>query len=310
MHKKVGLLKWVILSILLHLIFIWELPQELRFLHSQNKSDSKYVKVSFIKDQKPKAPPSSQVTQSKKIIETIFEKNEVPTESNYLGYQDHHAKKETISKKKIVNIAKALDPQNAQKLTQPKAPTKSHMASKTAVNKKMSVSKVIKSKPQTKKMDVAKIGKEKLQKEELPYEEFLQKSLNAVSHSIMVEGEGGYQENLSKLAAEGDIVDLNTREYRYLGYFTNLRKAIELVWNYPLKAAENGWSGCVDLKFSIDKGGKLTNIEVLGSSGYPVLDNAIVSAIKLASPFAPLPKGISKEVLNITGSFDYVLNGI
>ena len=119
---------------------------------------------------------------------------------------------------------------------------------------------------------------------------------------------GGYQDFIDDDSLEeGDSIDLNTQEYRYIGYFTNMRKAIELVWNYPMSAARRGISGKVNVKFTIQKTGTVSKIDIVESSGHKLLDYAIVDAIKLASPFAPLPKGFNRKKLDVTGAFRYVL---
>ncbi len=87
-----------------------------------------------------------------------------------------------------------------------------------------------------------------------------------------------------------------------------MRKAIELVWNYPSEAAQRGMEGEVTVEFVIAKSGSVSRIKVLKSSGYKILDDAIVEALRLASPFAPLPDGFGKQKMLITGSFRYILS--
>ncbi len=118
----------------------------------------------------------------------------------------------------------------------------------------------------------------------------------------------GYQTYVEESLREGETIDLNTREYRYIGYFTSLRKAIELAWNYPLSAARRGMSGRVNLLFTVEKDGGVSRVKVLDSSGFLVLDNAIVDAIQTAAPFSPLPEGFNKKYLDIRGTFNYLLH--
>lgn len=108
---------------------------------------------------------------------------------------------------------------------------------------------------------------------------------------------------------DGDRLDLDTKEYRYMGYFSSMRKSIELVWVYPAEASRRGIQGTVTVEFTIEKSGASKSIKVLRSSGSESLDNAIVEAIRDAQPFAPLPDGFGKEKLTITGNFNYVLTG-
>ena len=117
----------------------------------------------------------------------------------------------------------------------------------------------------------------------------------------------GRTEYLDDKISQGDRVDLNTTNYKYLSYFIGLRKSIELTWVYPSSAVRQGLQGEVRLEFKIEKDGRMTQIRVLNSSGYEILDRAILDAIKLAAPFAPLPKSMAKDSLVITATCRYVL---
>jgi len=57
----------------------------------------------------------------------------------------------------------------------------------------------------------------------------------------------------------------------------------------------------------IEKDGRVSRVRIVQSSGYTSLDENMVKTIKLASPFAPLPKTWGKERLVVTGSFHYIL---
>lgn len=119
--------------------------------------------------------------------------------------------------------------------------------------------------------------------------------------------EAGYQDDIKDLP-EGDTVDLNTNNYRYIGYFTLIRKAIQLAWIYPKAAIRKGHEGTVRLRFNIMKSGEVRKLKVLESSGHRSLDQAIIKAIRLSSPYAPLPKGFNKPRLVVTANFRYTLN--
>lgn len=64
---------------------------------------------------------------------------------------------------------------------------------------------------------------------------------------------GGYLENIDADVAEGDRIDMNTSSFKFISYFTGLRKQIELVWVYPLDAAQRGLQGVVQLEMVIEK---------------------------------------------------------
>ena len=147
-------------------------------------------------------------------------------------------------------------------------------------------------KPQRKMIPEAKGNK-------TSYEQFLQDGLG-----------GSYEDFVHGDMKTGEAIDISTSEYRYIGYFSGLRKAIDLVWTYPSQAVHSGQQGVVKLRFAIDADGTASKIKVTQSSGYRILDVAIVDAIKLASPFSPLPTDMGENKIFITGSFWYILNGI
>ena len=120
----------------------------------------------------------------------------------------------------------------------------------------------------------------------------------------------GYQDFISDDLAVADRIDMNTSEYRFIGYFSSMRKAIELVWGYPSEAVRKQMQGIVELEFRVTKSGATDSIKILQSSGFKVLDRNIIKAIRSAQPFAPLPKSYGKEKLLVTASFHYVLSGL
>ncbi len=89
----------------------------------------------------------------------------------------------------------------------------------------------------------------------------------------------------------------------------DLKKKIERVWQYPPQAAMRGIYGDLYIKFTIDKKGKLISLELLRTSGYKMLDDAAIKALKDAEPFWPLPDDWQKDSLTITGHFIYTLHG-
>ena len=135
------------------------------------------------------------------------------------------------------------------------------------------------------------------------YEKLLGQSSKDLLNQI---ANGG--ENFSD-PGDGDRLDIDTKEYRYMGYFSGMRKSIELVWVYPAEAARRGIQGTVAVEFTIEKSGAVKKIKVARSSGSKSLDDAIIAAIKDAQPFAPLPSGFGKEKLTVSGNFNYILTG-
>lgn len=108
-------------------------------------------------------------------------------------------------------------------------------------------------------------------------------------------------------AERGKTLQLNTSELRYQSYIIGMKNKIYLYWVYPDAAIRNGWQGKVQIRFSIASDGSLFDTAVVKSSGYPALDDAAVTALKLGAPFAPFPENFGIENLSINGQFEYDL---
>jgi periplasmic protein TonB len=109
-------------------------------------------------------------------------------------------------------------------------------------------------------------------------------------------------------SSAGDTVSLDTKELKYLSYFAHIKRRIERVWSYPQDAVANGLQGQLHLKFILARNGQVTNVELLRSSGFKVLDKEAWDAVVNAGPFGPFPAMISDEELHITARFSYVLD--
>lgn len=106
---------------------------------------------------------------------------------------------------------------------------------------------------------------------------------------------------------EGKTLNLNTSEFRYFSYLNGIKRKIELVWNYPEPAARRGQQGMLELSFTIRKDGVLEDVRLVKSSGYPMLDDAAISAIKVAAPYNKFPKGFNLERITIAATFEYII---
>lgn len=239
----------------------------------------------------------------KKILEMPQAPTEAPKEADYVGTVNHQALKET----RVADQLKREKAKDAGQKGKPDANNKPKVAEEKPKKEAKPPQEVQppptvngNQKPQTGSLAM---GSTKPNKPRNDYEALLPSSMNDL-HGQM---NAGYQDYVDDKIQQGDRIDINTSEYRFIGYFTNLRKAIELVWNYPIEASRRGMQGEVGLEFTIAKDGSTTRIRVMKSSGYEVLDKAIVDAIKLASPFAPLPDGFKKNKITVTGSFRYIL---
>ncbi len=68
---------------------------------------------------------------------------------------------------------------------------------------------------------------------------------------------------------------------------------------YPLEARDKGWEGVVKVKFTLMPDGQVKELDIAKSSGYPLLDEAAVSAIKRASPYPSLEYYLGAEGIEL-----------
>ena len=105
----------------------------------------------------------------------------------------------------------------------------------------------------------------------------------------------------------GKTLSINTTESKYQKYLLNMKRRIELFWSYPEASIRHGEQGKMRIDFSIAKDGSVKDVRVVKSSNYPALDDAAITAVKLASPFNPFPKNFTIETVEIHASFEYSL---
>jgi TonB family protein len=107
---------------------------------------------------------------------------------------------------------------------------------------------------------------------------------------------------------EQEDVSLNTTEFKYYSYFAHIKQRIELAWNYPHEAQERRESGRLTIVFTIESGGNVSSVKLIKSSGYEILDEYAINAVRYASPFNPIPASIGTKRLRITANFEYIMS--
>jgi protein TonB len=124
-------------------------------------------------------------------------------------------------------------------------------------------------------------------------------------------GGGGGLTGGGRGGVEGDPIPLDTPEPKYQDYFNKIRERIKANWIYPRQAGDRGIEGELLIEFHIAKDGRLSYIELRHSSGTTILDDAALTAVKLAQPFPPVPDDIAKQTLAINGQFKYqIVSGL
>jgi protein TonB len=112
------------------------------------------------------------------------------------------------------------------------------------------------------------------------------------------EGEGGEDE---------ETVSLDSTDFKYTSYLYGVKLKIEGVWRYPEAARKSALQGKGLVTFTIQRDGTLGDLKLLTSSGYPILDEAVLKAIRDASPFNPMTENMRVKRLNVVATFEYNL---
>ncbi|THD09881.1 energy transducer TonB [Rhodanobacter lindaniclasticus] len=105
----------------------------------------------------------------------------------------------------------------------------------------------------------------------------------------------------------------STREYAYAAYMRGWSDRVERVGNlnYPEEARRRGLHGNVLLTVVLNLDGSIKSIDVIQSSGQPVLDAAAERIVRLAGPFPPAPRiGDHIDELNITRTWQFQPNNV
>lgn len=87
-------------------------------------------------------------------------------------------------------------------------------------------------------------------------------------------------------------------EYRRAN-FAKIRESILANLRYPTIARRQGWSGKVDVAFLIAPDGNISELRIQTSSGYSMLDEQALDAIRRAAPFTP-PRIAALLVMPVT----------
>jgi len=104
---------------------------------------------------------------------------------------------------------------------------------------------------------------------------------------------------------DDEPISLDTKETKYVSYFSRIKQQIQRVWVYPSQGIKRTLSGELTLKFEISKDGNLLSLRLINSSGSNILDANAVKAVRGAAPYYPFPITITKKKLSILATFVY-----
>lgn len=122
-------------------------------------------------------------------------------------------------------------------------------------------------------------------------------------------GDSAGKEGAGAKKKKNDSITFDTSDYKYVGYMRKLKEKIESIWVYPPEAKARGLYGDLKIRFTIKKDGKLGAVELERTSGYKMLDDAAMKALKDGEPYWPVPEEWGMDSYTILGHFVYTIYG-
>lgn len=108
------------------------------------------------------------------------------------------------------------------------------------------------------------------------------------------------------------FVSASTQEYAWATYLRAWVDRAERVGNlnYPDEARRRRLSGVVVLNIGIRRNGAVERVDIVQSSGIPLLDESALRIAKLAEPYPPLPKTQENpDILNVVRTWRFLPGG-
>lgn len=118
---------------------------------------------------------------------------------------------------------------------------------------------------------------------------------------------------------QGAVLDVNTTDYRFIAYFSAVRKLVELAFtdigptlrSSPYvksrlsDAGKVSFQGSSKVQLRVERSGLLTEAKLVDSSGDKDIDGFWQKILNLAAPYPPLPKAYPSEILTFTYTLHY-----
>ncbi len=114
-----------------------------------------------------------------------------------------------------------------------------------------------------------------------------------------------HKPNTTKHEATVSLNDESTSRTKYSSYLDHIRYKINSSWQYPDAAKDQEIEGELTLCFSIEKSGRLINIDITEPSQHELLNNEAIRAINQAAPFYTFPGNFTISKLNVVATFSY-----
>ena len=76
---------------------------------------------------------------------------------------------------------------------------------------------------------------------------------------------------------------------------------------YPTEARKAREQGVVKVRFTVDRGGNISNVSITGSSGHAILDQATLALMQRVAPLPVMPVSMERDKVTISLPIDYSL---
>jgi TonB family protein len=86
---------------------------------------------------------------------------------------------------------------------------------------------------------------------------------------------------------------------KHFSYLIGVKRKIELVFSIPFFGPPQGRVGVPIVGFTIQRNGELSEAVLLRSSGYGVIDQALIEAVRRAAPYGPFPNHLPDKEISI-----------
>jgi protein TonB len=124
-----------------------------------------------------------------------------------------------------------------------------------------------------------------------------------------LEEEVSQERNWKSKLPRREFISANTRQYEFAAYMSAWVSKVERVGNlnYPSELRRKKLHGDLVLTVGIHQNGTVESINVKRSSGISEIDEAAISIVRLAAPYAPLPENIRDrvDILHITRTWRF-----
>ncbi|WP_415890014.1 TonB family protein [Neptuniibacter sp. SY11_33] len=269
------------------------------FTFNNERPPQKTIEITLAQYQQETAPKQADfIAQANQEGSGTSQDKLLPSTPQKAEFRDNKPRQATA-------IAQAIEP------TPPK-PEPSAAAVKAKTKSDNSTAKKTKQKVVTTKQNTKKVATKAAKQQQKapsggsPGTSLLARSLEMASLQAEIDA---HREMRAKQPRIKRLTSASTKKREDALYLHNWRKKIENIGNlnYPEEARRNKMYGSLRLLVSIKPDGSVKTIDILESSGKPILDDAAIQIVRLAAPFQPFPVEMRKstDILEIIRTWKF-----